>query len=184
MAGPLLNRRDVTAARDRQLAGPEPEGSVRDQLAELLHALREQNRLTREQIEGHRADINELCVTDREPAQAAMENFPLPGARRLIVRRAGNGGSYPLSAASPLLVCAANEGRLGGLLTVSGATGVSLYLTTDLLEPGSGTPLAVGAPQIWVPPGGSWDFQLSDMTWCGNVVAYATAATTVLVAEV
>lgn len=182
----LTNRRDITAARNAQAqVEPEPQSHMPDALLrDLLAEIRLNTALTSQQLQEERADISELCVTDREPAQAAMDNFPVAGAKRLIVRRPGNGGTFAIPVTTPTLLCAANESRLGGLVTVSGATGVTLILTTDLLEPGGSTPLSAGCAQIWVPVGGAWNFKLSDLVWCGNVLAYATAATTVLLAEV
>jgi len=178
VAHPLLDRRDMTAQRELgRTSAPGPVESHVD--------LSETNALLRRLVGQERARIEQLCVTDREPAQGDMNNFPAPGARRLIVKRTGSGGSFALTAAAPVEVVRGNEARLGGQIVVSGAGAVVLYLGADLLTPGGGTPLSEGVAQIWLNAnGGSWDFRLGDLTWCGRVVAVAQAASSVTVAEV
>lgn len=185
---PLLNRRDLTA--QRELAAREPAQAqapleLGGLASGLASGLAETHRLLRELVREDRARIEQLCVTDREPAQAAMENFPTAGVRRLIVRRAGAGGLYNIAAGTPTPVLAPNEARLGGQVTVSGAGAVVLYLAGDLLTPGGANPLGAGAPQLWLAGnGGSWDLRLGGLLWCGSVIAVAAAGSSVTVAEV
>lgn len=166
----LVNRRDVTAAREGM---PEPTSELSADgliVAELLAVvMRLGEKLTQE-----RAALTQLCVTDREPAQLVMRNFPVPGAQRLIVRRPGQGGSYTLAANTPTLLCAANENRLGLTLVNSGAHSITIYGAADLLEPGSSSPLAGGAPQAILMSGTSWDGRLGTLLWCGSVLAIDT----------
>lgn len=178
MAHPLLDRRDLTAQRELPAPaapdrGPAPHGFP--VLEDLVRRLLEQDR----------AELRQLCVTDREPAQSTMRDFPVPGVVRRIVRRTGQGGLVNLAAGTPALLVAANEARLGGQIVVSGAGAVVLYLAADLLTPGGGAPLGEGAAQIYLTgTGGSWDFQLGPLLWCGNVIAVAQATSAVTVAEV
>lgn len=176
MAHPLLNRRDLTAQRDRASAAA-PATVDLGPLAEELRLLR--GLLAQEQSE-----TRQLCVTDREPPERRMENFPLPGTRRLIVRRPGAGGQYALQVNTPLLILEANENRLGGRITGDPVNAITLFLSTDLLSPGSGNPLNVAAAQIRLPAADAWDLKLGDVLWCGHVIALATVASTVCVAEV
>lgn len=181
MAHPLLDRRDLTAQRDPRNAAPDGDGYY----AELCAELAETNRLLRGMLTQDRAGIEQLCVTDREPAQATMENFPTVGARRLIVRRQGAGGLFALAAGVPLAVLQPNENRLGGTIVNAGAGAVTLFLAGDLLTPGGGSPLAQGAPQIQlVANGGTWDLRLGNLLWCGSVIAQAAANSSVTVVEV
>jgi len=164
------------------VAYPDGEGELARLCAELARTNDQLGHLLRQE----QAEITQLCVTDREPAQQTMHNFPVPGARRLIVRRAGTGGSPSLAAGVPTLVVAANENRLGGALVNVGNASVTLFLAVDLLEPGSAQPLTMGAPQIGLNAnGGAWDFRLGSLLWCGNVIAIAaTGGTSLTIAEV
>lgn len=179
---PLLDRHDLTAQRRATTGVPESE---RAELQAVAAELAQTNALLRGLLVNQRADLVHLCVTDREPAEFLMDNFPVPGSRRLIVRRAGAGGTFSLAASTPTLVCAANENRLGGTIVNAGAGTVTLFGSVDLLEPGTATPLSGGAPQWFlVANGGSWDYRFGTMLWCGNVLAVAGAGgTTVTVAE-
>ncbi|HEX6461110.1 MAG TPA: hypothetical protein VF032_19495 [Thermoleophilaceae bacterium] len=177
MAHPLFDRRDLTAARDVGVATP----AGVDVGAELLALTRRLDALLLQE----RTTIEQLCISDIEAQEQCMENFPLRGAKRYIVRRTGNGESVALVANTPTLLVPPNENRLGGIIVVSGAGAVTLALTRDVLEPGGGTPLTVGVPQLFLAAnGGSWDFKLSDLLWCGSITAIAAANTTVTVAEV
>lgn len=177
---PLLDRRDLTAQRNRDRQAPAGAGHM-DELAGELAATLD---MLRALLTQERAEVQELCVTDREPPAERMANFPTPGATRLIVRRPGAGGTYPLAANAPTPILEANENRLGGRITGDPAVAVTLYLSTDLLTPGTANPLAVAAATIRLPIGGAWDLKLGDVLWCGHVIALATAIASVCVAEV
>jgi hypothetical protein len=167
----LVDRHDVTAAREQQAppaAGPSADGLI---VAELLAVVRRLG----EQLISDRSSVTQLCVTDREPAQFQMRNFPVPGAQRLIVRRPGQGGSYTLAANTPTLIAAANENRLGLTIVNGSAHAITLFGAADLLEPGSSSPLAGGAPQAILPAGATWDGRLGNLFWCGSVLAIDTA---------
>lgn len=190
MANAFIDRRDLTDQRNMEARGQQPGSmhplrtvetnlaAIASDMVRVREALIAGNR-------GDRAEITQLCVTDREPAQAVQSNFPVPRAKRFIVRRTGQGGTYSIPATTPTLLVAANEARLGGTIVNSGNGAVTLVLTTDLLNPGGGQPLSAGAPQLWLSAGGgAWDFLLGHLLWCGNVIAYASGATTMTVAEV
>lgn len=180
----LTDRHDVTAEREQQAAPPRPHSELSADgimVAELLAVVQRLG----EQLVAGRSSITQLCVTDREPAQLQMRNFPVPGAQRLIVRRPGQGGSYTLAANTPTLLCAANENRLGLTIVNAGAHAITLFGSTDLLEPGSSSPLAGGAPQAILAAGASWDGRLGNLQWCGSVLAVdTTGGATVSVWEV
>lgn len=168
----LVDRRDVTAAREAEQA-PEPRSELSADglmVAELLAVVRQLG----EQLVAERSAITQLCVTDREPAQLQMRNFPVPGAQRLIVRRPGAGGSYTLAANTPTLLVAANENRLGLTVVNAGSHAITIYGSTDLLEPGSSSPLAAGAGQAVLAGGAAWDGRLGTVNWCGSVLALDT----------
>ena len=166
--------------------GQTPPPSEVTSLAALVAEVATSNHLLQRLLTNERADVIHLCVTDREPAQLLMDNFPVPTARRLIVRRPGNGGTIPLTAGVATLILPANDNRLGGTVVNFGTANVTLFLSVDLLTPGTSTPLPQGSAQIGLNSGGgAWDLRLSNVLWCGSVVAVAAAGgTTMTVAEV
>lgn len=178
----LTDRHDVTAQRELEQspppAGPSTDGLI---VAELLAVVRQLG----EKLIAERSSVTQLCVTDREPAQLQMRNFPVPGAQRLIVRRPGAGGSYTLVANTPALLAAANENRLGLIVCNSSAHAITLFGSNDLLEPGTSAPLAAGAGQLILGPGQIWGGLLGNLLWCGSVLAVdATGGAVVSVWEV
>jgi hypothetical protein len=179
VAHPLLDRRDLTRARETA-APPAPAPLDPGLAAEII----ETNRLLRAVLSQERSDIAELCVSDREPPQALMDNFPTPGVRRLIVRRTGAGGLFTVNAGLTVPILQPNENRLGGRISNTGAGAVVLFLAADLLQPGGGAPLGEGAAQIGLAAGAAWDMKLGDLLWCGSVIAVATANSTITAAEV
>lgn len=183
MTHPLLDRRDITAQRGAVQAPPPSEVTS---LAALVSEVATTNHLLQRLLTNERADVVHLCVTDHEPAQLLMDNFPVPGARRLIVRRSGAGGTIALTAATPTVILTPNDNRLGGQIVNMGAAVVTLFLSGDLLTPGGGVPLPSGAAQIGLNAGGgSWDLRLSNLGWAGTVIAVAGGGgSSVTVAEV
>lgn len=126
-----------------------------------------------------RSDTLDVGVADYAYRQMVLDNFPVAGAKRVLVRRTGNGAdTFPVPTTGAL-VLPDNAGRLGGTIVNSGANPVILYLC----DGGAARP---GSPAIYLAAnGGSWDFKLGNLLWCGNVSAVAqTAASTLTVAEV
>jgi hypothetical protein len=115
--------------------------------------------------------------------EAIMENWPVPGARRFIIRRTGEGGTFTVTTTGAALLDA-NETRVGGSIVNSGTNPVTITLTANLIGT-SGAPLA-GSPQIFLAAsGGSWDFRLGNVLWCGHVFAQSSGgSSTLVVAEV
>lgn len=179
MPNALTNRRHITAARE-----PSPPPAPADNSGNILAELQIITGLLAKLNRDDRAELAQLCITDREPAQQRLANFPVNGVHRFIVRRTGQGGTFACPTTTPVLVATATEARLGGSIVNSGAGAVTLILTSDIVEPGTTTPLSVGVPQIWLAAnGGAWDFLNSGTVWGGNVVAYATTTSQVTVAE-
>jgi len=172
MAHPLLDRHDTAAQRNHV---PNTDVPIFPPMVDMTHT----NELLAQLVTAQTSIIGQLCITDREPAQAHLNNFPYAGLHRLIVRRTGTGGLVPLASGVPTLVCQPNETRLGAFITLgpAAASPVLLVLTVDLIDTGSGVPLTAGAPQITLGSvgGGSadWDFRLSNLLWCGSVTAIA-----------
>lgn len=176
----LVDRRDVTAQRSA-VAAPSGNGQGVDLtllVAALLDSERESVGLLRHLVAQEKSSVTALCVTDREPAQLLMRNFPVPGAQRLIVRRTGQGGQHTLAAGVATQLAAANENRLGLSVVNTGPNTVTLYLSTDLGFNSS-------AAQIALLSGAAWDGRLSSLLWCGSVTAVDTVGgSSLTVAEV
>lgn len=117
----------------------------------------------------------ELGVTDREPGEFYMRNFPVKGSERYLVRRTGDGGQFPLTTTATLIV-PATEYRMGGLIVNAGANPVLLFLAQDLSGT-TGVPVSA-VPTIFLPVGGSgWNMLLGNKLWLGNIQAASTTAT-------
>lgn len=170
---PWLDRHDVTAQR----AAGSPS---RDELVAVAAELAVTNELLLRILNEQRVDPTQICVTDREPAQDSMVNFPVPGTRRRIVRRTGQGGIAVLAANTPVELCHANEARLGGTLCNYGTNSATLYLCELGMVQESETQ---GYPTIVLPAATSWDFRLGTILWGGHVVGVSTGGTNVSIAE-
>lgn len=126
-----------------------------------------------------RSESLETAVADFQHRQMVLEGFPVTGSKRVLVYRTGSGNDNLPVPTTGVLVVQSNSGRFGGTIVNSGASTVILYLCSA----GVATP---GAPAIYLAAnGGSWDFRLGNMLWCGSVSAVAQGASSSLtVAEV
>ena len=186
MTNPLLNRRELAASRTNEGSSDTPapiapvSGDDMAAYAAITHAhLTDVAGLLRKLLQAEQAPGTvRLCVTNNDPPETIVHNFPVEGATRLVVRRTGSGGTIPIAATTPVKVATASDSRLGGYIVNAGATAVTLSLTDNPTAP------QAGVPQIYLPPNGSWDFRLSGIVWQGDVTAYSTGTSTVTVAEV
>lgn len=181
----LLDRHDVTAERHPEQTDGQPASENHSSLAVVAAELAVTNDLLRGQntSEPDADDPYHLSLTDREPAQIKQRNFPVPGVTRFLVRRAGDGGTFVLAAATPVLIAAAQEARFGITVVNMGVNPVTLFLAVDLISP-TGVPLTQGAPQIGIPAGQSWNGQVGSLPWGGNVTALSAIGTTLTVAVI
>jgi hypothetical protein len=182
MSNPLLNRRQITSQREQRANALPPEvmqalanqpspvdlTNVEDVLKQILHET---------------VSKTEVAVLDYAPAQLVLDRFPIPGSQRALIRRTGTGNCTAalavVAAPTPTKVASANESRFGGYIVNYGANAIILYLC-DIGMVGQ-----TGVPAIYLPVNGSWNFQLSDIVWCGSVHALPAAGTsTVSVAEI
>lgn len=126
-----------------------------------------------------RSESAQVAVSDAVQQEMTLEHFPTTGVKRLLARRTGNGTDVFAVPTTGVLVLPANEARSGGQIVNSGGFAVILYLTAN----GRATS---GVPAIWLAAnGGSWDFKLSNLLWCGSLSAVAQGtASTLSVAEV
>jgi hypothetical protein len=125
------------------------------------------------------ADFNAAAVVATNEGRAVREmlDWPIRGGRRYVVPRPGNGGQVIGTNGFSVLL-PANAARIGGLISVQGATAI-LYLGT-VQEAMSGKAL----PQITLPAGAQWNMKLSDVVWGGDISFFATVAAQISVAEV
>lgn len=111
--------------------------------------------------------VEELCIVDGNVEPGLQKDFPVKGAQRWIINRTPDGRDLALEAAIKTLILPANVNRLGGTIVNKGEKPVTLFLAgLPSIGPGTAT-LSLSAF------GGSWDFRLGHLFWCGNVVAAA-----------
>ena len=141
--------------------------------------LAKQTAILGELLRQDRADLLDIGVGDFQGREMILEQFPTTGSRRVIAFRTGNGNPSMTVPTAGVLALPDNAGRLGGQIVNSGGAAVVLYLC------GAGIPTQ-GVPAIYLAAnGGSWDFRLGNLLWCGNVTAVAQGSpSTLTVAEV
>lgn len=105
-----------------------------------------------------------------------------PPARRLRITRHAHGGPAVTVTQAPMPIVTANEGRMGLEVVNYGANNLFLYLGAldDVI---GGAQLGV----IWLrSAGGSWDGELSEGLWGGNICGAAdnAAGTTISLCEI
>lgn len=141
--------------------------------------LGEHSKLLRALLAEARTNPIDIAVADSQHREMVLDQFPVTGSKRALVYRTGSGFDGLAVPTTGVLVLGSNVARLGGTIVNLGANAVILYLTSTGVQ-------TAGAPAIWLAAtGGSWDFRLGNVLWCGSVSAVAqTAGTTVTVAEV
>jgi hypothetical protein len=123
--------------------------------------------------------VEELCIVDGNVEPGLQKDFPVKGAQRWIINRTPDGRNLPLVSGEKTLILPANVNRLGGTIVNSGERPITLYLAA-IAALGAGT-----ATIILEANGGSWDFRLGNLFWCGNVVGVANGGNSeVSIAEV
>jgi hypothetical protein len=162
---------------------PQPSNGHAPSLIAVAAGLGEQTPLLAAILAELRAGALEVSVADSHKREIVLNKFPVTGAKRALAYRTGAGMdalTVPATgAAQASLILASNQARLGGQIVNSGTNPVILYLTER--------PVPVpGVPAIWLASGGgSWDFRLGNVCWCGNVSALGQGGTsTISVAEI
>lgn len=118
-------------------------------------------------VEAADTSTMQLAVTNVGDDPALQKDFPTPGSQRWIVHRLATGGTLLLPAGVPTDALGPNVNRLGGTIVNWGTTVVVLTLAnaaTDVAQEGL-------AEIVLNPEGGSWDFRLGNLMWCGAVSA-------------
>jgi hypothetical protein len=128
------------------------------------------------------AGLQTIAITDQELGGGYEVDFPVEGGKRWLVSRLATGGDFVVPSAELVHLLAANNRRLGGTIVNRGAKPVKLILSTRRAAGAQAT----GLGPIWLQSGGgSWDFRLGSILWCGSVCAIAEGAeSTVSIVEV
>jgi hypothetical protein len=150
-----------------------------DQARRVTQHLSSQTELLKAILAGQRTDIIDVAIADFHHNGMVMENWPVAGNKRVLVQRTTVGTDSLAVPTTGIQAIPGNTGRLGGTIVNIGSSAVILYLR-------DGTIPRAGTGAIWLAPsGGSWDFRLGNVLWCGNVAAVAqTSASTLTVCEV
>lgn len=122
-------------------------------------------------VDAQDTQVMQLGVTNVSTDPGLQKDFPVAGSQRQIIHRIAAGGLALLAAGVPTDVLPPNVNRLGGTIVNWGETTVVLTLAsaaTDNSQEGL-------AEVVLNPNGGSWDFRLGNLTWCGAISAEALA---------
>lgn len=143
-------------------------GLVASRIDQHLAAMAEQTAILEALLNQMASDPAQVALADTNNRLAMTKNFPYEGATRAIVGRTPQSGAAVNGSASGLLFDL-NVNRMGGIIVnKAAAVGATLFL-------GAVNSAAVG--QVWLAPnGGTWNFQLSGLCWCGSVFAVADSA--------
>jgi hypothetical protein len=118
--------------------------------------------------------LQTLAVSDNEVPAGIEVDFPVEGARRWIVPRLATGGAFAVPT-SLVSLLEANNRRLGGTVVNKGENNVRLILASPQT---AGSQQGLG--EIWLRAnGGSWDFRLGPLLWCGSLCAIAELGATI-----
>jgi hypothetical protein len=144
---------------------PGMQGLIDSRIREHMNAMAEQTALLQALLNQMASDPAQLCIGDSTSRLALTKDFPYEGATRAIIGRTPQAGNGINGAASGLLFDY-EPNRLGGIIVnKSAANGVTLVLSGSQNS---------AAGQVWLAPnGGTWNFLLSGIVWCGSVFAVA-----------
>lgn len=120
-----------------------------------------------------RAETVQLGVSDTPSREMVLEHWPVPGCKRLLAHRTGNGFDSLAVPTTGVLALPPNEARLGSRFVNSGTNAIVLYLA-NAQRP--------GVPAVWLAAsGGVWDGRFGELPWAGNVFAVALVGASTLV---
>lgn len=120
-----------------------------------------------------RSDLLQIGVLDGSRREMILDQWPVPGSKRILAYRTGNGTDSVSVTTTGLLIMTANEARIGSSWTNSGSFPALLYLANAQ---------RAGVLTLWLAAnGGSWDGRISGLPWAGHVFAVGSGGTTTLV---
>lgn len=131
---------------------------------EVADGMEAQTSILHQLLEAIDTGAEQVAITDEARDPVLQKDFPVEGISRWIIHRLATGGAFPIKLARSDIL-STNANRFGGTIVNSGSNAVVLFLgSTKANEP--------GLAQIWLGAnGGSWDFRLGNMLWCGNISA-------------
>lgn len=138
------------------------------------------NQLLLDIINSSGPGVQTLALTEREAGGGIEIDFPVEGGTRWIIPRLATGGKFTIPE-TLVKVLDANNRRLGGTLVNAGEH--DMWVTcagahTAASQAGLGTIFLKSG-------GGSWDFRLGSILWCGSVCAFTEGGeSTLAVVEV
>lgn len=110
--------------------------------------------------------VQTLAITEHELGGGIEVDFPVEGGTRWIIPRLATGGSFAIPTELVTLL-SANNRRLGGTVVNKGEHDITLFLAGARA---AGATSGIG--EIFLKnSGGSWDFRLGSLLWCGGVSA-------------
>lgn len=113
--------------------------------------------------------VQTLAITERELGGGVEVDFPVEGGTRWLIPRLATGGSFEVPEGFVQLL-EHNNRRLGGTIVNRGTHDVILILASAQTASGQ----AAGLGEVFLKQGGgSWDFRLGSLLWCGSVCARA-----------
>lgn len=139
----------------------------------IAAGLGEQTPYLRAMLAELRGAVLEIAVHDAAGRELTLDRFPVPGRKRVLAYRTGNGFASLSVPTTGTPVLAANEARLGLRLWNTSANAVLLYLSDQA---------RAGVPCVWLAANsGAWDGLYSQLLWAGNVYAVAQGGVGTLV---
>lgn len=144
------------------------------EMAERHFELLETQKLLLEEIRnGAGPGVQTLAIAEQEVPAGIEVDFPVEGSSRWIVPRLATGGSFEIpGSANPVEILSHNNRRLGGTIVNRGEQDVMLTLASAATAAS-----AQGLGQIFLKAGGgSWDFRLGSLLWCGSICGRSLSA--------
>jgi hypothetical protein len=112
--------------------------------------------------------LQTLAVTEDEVPGGIEVDFPVLGARRWLIPRLATGGSFAVPS-SLVTLLPSNNRRLGGTIVNRGEADCKLFLASPARAASQ-----AGLGEIFLTAhGGSWDFRVGSLLWCGSICAIA-----------
>lgn len=119
--------------------------------------------------------VQTLAITEREVGGGIEVDFPVEGGTRWIIPRLATGGKFVVPTELVSLLHANNR-RLGGTIVNAGEHDVWLFCASSKT---AATQQGIG-PIFLKGGGGSWDFRLGSLLWCGSLCAVAEGGESVV----
>jgi hypothetical protein len=116
------------------------------------------------------AGVQSFAVSDGEVQGDGLEvDFPVVGAKRWLIQRTARGGQIVLpNIAEYVDIAPTDNRRVGGTLVNRGEADAVVVLAPAAQAKAAGGALGT---VFLAAGGGSWDFRLGPLLWCGSICA-------------